>query len=121
MSKRRTCLRESAQPARRFGQHCRSPRTASSFEPLAPTGSPGTKVTAVMQPDKPVHVDQAQAYIAQFVAYLPTDVYVNGTKASGQPIEESVPAFATRTWSVEQAGSRAGWRHEGRRGLDREQ
>ena len=76
-----------------------------SFEPQAPTGSPGTRVMAVMQQDKPFHVDQARTYIAQFVAYLPIDVYVNGTKASGQPIEESVPAFATKKWSVEQQGA----------------
>ena len=33
-----------------------------SFEPQASTGNPGTKVTAVMQSDKPIQVDQAQAY-----------------------------------------------------------
>ncbi len=72
-----------------------------SFEPQASTGNPGTKVTAVMQSDKSIQVDQAQAYISQFVAYLPIDVYVNGGMASGRPIEESIPALATRTWSVE--------------------
>ena len=76
-----------------------------SFEPQATTGTPGTKVTSVMQSDNPVHVEQAQAYISQFVAYLPIDVYVNGPKASGQSIEQSVPAFAARTWSVEQQGA----------------
>ena len=72
-----------------------------SFEPQASTGHPGTKVMAVMQSDKPIQVDQAQAYISQFVAYLPIDVYVNGRMVSGRPIEESIPALATRTWSVE--------------------
>ena len=72
-----------------------------SFEPKASTGRPGTKVTAVMQLDNPIHVEQAEAYICQFVAYLPIDVYVNGSKASGRPIDESIPALATRTWSVE--------------------
>ena len=72
-----------------------------SFEPQASTGRPGTKVTAVMQSDNPIHVEQAEAYILQFVAYLPIDVFVNGSKASGRPIEESIPALATRTWSVE--------------------
>ena len=72
-----------------------------SFEPQASTGNPGTKVTAIMQSGKPIQVDQAQAYILQFVAYLPIEVYVNGSMASGRPIEESIPALATRTWSVE--------------------
>ena len=72
-----------------------------SFEPQAATGSPGTRVTAVMTSDKPIQVDEAKAYISQFVAYLPIDVFVNGSKASGLPIEESVPPLATRTWSAE--------------------
>ena len=75
-----------------------------SFEPRSPTGSPGTTVTAVMQSDHPIQVDQAQAYISQFVAFLPIDVYVNGSKASGHPIDESIPALANRTWSVEEQG-----------------
>ena len=75
-----------------------------SFEPQSPTGSPGTKVTAVMQSDHPIQVDQAQAYISQFVAFLPIDVHVNGSKASGHPIDESIPALANRTWSVEEQG-----------------
>lgn len=70
-----------------------------SFEPQPATASPGTKVTAVMQSDKPIQVDEARAYISQFVAYLPIDVYVNGDLASKRPIDEAVPALATRTWS----------------------
>ncbi|MCY4284747.1 MAG: ATP-binding protein [Thiotrichales bacterium] len=72
-----------------------------SFDPKSSTGSPGTMVTAIMQPDKLIRVDEARAYISQFVAYLPIDVFVNGSKASGFPIEESVPALAARTWTVE--------------------
>ncbi len=75
-----------------------------SFERRAPTGSPGTKVTAVMQPDHPIQVDQAEAYISQFVAFLPIDVYVNGSKSSGHPIDESIPELANRTWSVVEQG-----------------
>ena len=71
-----------------------------SFEPQATTGNPGTKVKAVMQSGNPIHVEQAKAYISQFVAYLPINVYVNGSKASGRPIEESIPALATTTWST---------------------
>lgn len=72
-----------------------------SFEPQPATASSGTKVTAVMQSDKPIQVDDARAYISQFVAYLPIDVYVNGELASKRLIDEAVPALATRTWSVE--------------------
>lgn len=76
-----------------------------SFDPRTPTGSPGTSVTAVMQSDKPIPVEEAKAYIAQFVAYLPIDVFVNGSRESGQSIEESVPAFAAKTWTVEMHGA----------------
>ena len=72
-----------------------------SFEPQPATASSGTKVTAVMQSDKSIQVDDARAYISQFVAYLPIDVYVNGELASRRLIDEAVPALATRTWSVE--------------------
>ena len=72
-----------------------------SFEAQASTGNPGTRVTAILQSDNPIHVQQAEAYISQFVAYLPIDVYVNGRMASGQPIDESVPALANKTWSVQ--------------------
>ena len=75
-----------------------------SFDPRASTGNPGTKVTAVMQADKAIQVEEARAYISQFVAYLPIDVFVNGSKASGRSIEESVPALAARTWTVEERG-----------------
>ena len=74
-----------------------------SFEPQSSTGSQGTVVTAVMQSDKAIHVAQAQAYISQFVAFLPIDVCVNGGKVSGQPIEDSIPAL-TKTWSVLEQG-----------------
>ena len=70
-----------------------------SFEPLSSTGSPGTNVTAIMQPDKAIHVAKAQNYISQFVAFLPIDVYVNSGKVSGQSLEDSVPTLK-RTWSV---------------------
>lgn len=73
------------------------------FERQPSANSPGTTVTATMQDDKAIDVAKAQTYIAQFVTYLPIDVLVNGTKASGQPIENSVPALA-RTWSVSEQG-----------------
>ena len=74
-----------------------------SFEAQSPIGSPGTTVTAIMQSDKVINVANAQTYISQFVAFLPIDVYVNGEKVSGQPIEGSVPSLI-RTWSVSEQG-----------------
>ena len=71
-----------------------------NFEQQPPTGRPGTRVTAVMQSDQPIQVDRAQDYISQFVAFLPIDVYVNGSKASGHSLDESIPALANQTWAV---------------------
>ena len=63
-----------------------------SFDPQSATGSPGTRGHGGhASPTSPIQVDEARAYISQFVAYLPIDVFVNGSKASGLPIEESVP------------------------------
>src|SRR5690606_26142782 len=63
------------------------------------TGTPGTTVTALMQPDKAINVSEAEAYIREFVAFLPIEVWLNGKKVSGRPIGESVPALQ-KTWSV---------------------
>lgn len=71
------------------------------FETLSPTGSPGTRVVAVMRSDQPIHVGQARTYISQFVAFLPIEVYVNRIKVSGQDIEQFVPALVS-TWSVDE-------------------
>ncbi len=70
-----------------------------TFETLPATGSPGTTVTAIMQADKAINVDDAETYISQFIAFLPIDVYVNGTKVSGKSPEESVPRL-NKTWSI---------------------
>lgn len=69
-----------------------------SFEVCETTGNPGTVVTAIMQADKTINVAEAETYIAQFVAFLPIDVLVNGKKVSGQPIENSIPQL-TSTWT----------------------
>lgn len=70
-----------------------------AFEVRAPTGNPGTTVTVVMQSGKTINVSEAEAYIIQFVAFVPIDVWVNGKKVSAQIMEDSVPQL-TRTWSV---------------------
>ncbi|AHE97219.1 ATP-binding protein [Thioalkalivibrio paradoxus] len=74
-----------------------------SFDTLPATGSPGTTVTAIMQPDKLIDVAEAETYIGQFVAYLPIQVEINGRNVSGQLIQESVPSLKA-TWTWEQNG-----------------
>jgi molecular chaperone HtpG len=74
-----------------------------AFEACVSTGNPGTTVTAVMQPDKAINIAEAETYIAQFVAFVPIDVWVNGKKVSGRSMEDSVSQL-TRTWSVAKAG-----------------
>ena len=75
-----------------------------SLDSKIPTGRPSTQVTAVMQSDKLVDIDQAKTYISQFVAYLPIDIYVNGSKVSGQPIEDSIPPLTKKTWAKDAQG-----------------
>jgi molecular chaperone HtpG len=70
-----------------------------TFEKKPTAGSPGTTVTAVIQPGKSINVAEAETYIAQFVSFLPIDVKVNGRIVSRQSIEDSVPYLA-RPWTV---------------------
>ena len=74
------------------------------FDSKTPTGRPSTQVTAVMQSDNLIDIDQAKTYISQFVAYLPIDIYVNGSKVSGQPIEDSIPPLTNKTWARDAQG-----------------
>jgi molecular chaperone HtpG len=78
-----------------------------SFEKRATVGSPGTTVTAVIQPSKSIKVAEAETYIAQFVSFLPIEVKVNGRIVSRQSIEDSVPYLA-RPWSVTKAAADLG-------------
>jgi len=66
---------------------------------LKSVGEPGTKITATIQPQKSISVKDAEAYISQFVSFLPIDVIVNGKIASRRSIRESVPQLIS-TWSV---------------------
>jgi molecular chaperone HtpG len=60
------------------------------FESCEPTGNPGTTVTAIMQEDKVISTREAEAYMSQFVAFLPIGIFFNGRKISGQPIDIAV-------------------------------
>ncbi len=75
-----------------------------TFEQRDPKGSPGTSVTAIMQSDKSLLVEEAEAYISQFVAYLPIDVFVNGSKVSGQSLEKEVPSLPGEPWELNEHG-----------------
>lgn len=66
--------------------------------PKDATGEPGTIVEATIQDGKTVNVAQAVAYIKDFVAYLPIDVIVNGEKASGGSVSDSVPSLS-ESWN----------------------
>ena len=69
-----------------------------SFESHEITGHPGTVVTAIMQHEKIINVHDAEAYISQFVAFLPIDVLVNGKLVSRQDIDVAVPQL-NPSWS----------------------
>ena len=71
-----------------------------TFEELESKGSPGTSVMAVIPEVGILNVSEAVAYISEFVAFLSTDVFVNGHKASGNPAGSSVDQLINTTWSV---------------------
>ncbi|MYC64915.1 MAG: ATP-binding protein [Acidobacteriia bacterium] len=70
-----------------------------TFEQREPVGSPGTSVTAVMPKGEILDRANAEAYISEFVTFLATDVFVNGRKASGNPVQTAVAELANTTWS----------------------
>jgi len=89
---------------------CRARRSTLSvtedcieFRPESCTGQPGTQVTAVMQANKLVNVQQAINFIKEFVEFLPIPVRVNGTVVSQNSIESSIPRLA-ETWAFREAG-----------------
>lgn len=67
---------------------------------VAPTGNPGTIVTAKLLSGSTINVDQAIQYIDQFIQYLPTKVTVNGVLKSGKKLSDAVPHIPT-TWTIE--------------------
>lgn len=58
---------------------------------LDPTGQPGTRVIAHIEPGQPFDIAQAVTYISDFVAYVDIPVFVNGQLASGRDIADAVP------------------------------
>ena len=70
-----------------------------TFERRESTGSPGTAVTAVMPEGEILDREKAEAYISEFVAFLAANVFVNGRKASGNPVGTAVAELVNTTWS----------------------
>lgn len=54
------------------------------------TGEPGTTVTATMQASRSIDVDQAVAYITDFVRFVEVPVLVNGVLVSQAPLDDAV-------------------------------
>lgn len=69
-----------------------------SFEHLAPTGQPGTTVTATLLAGQTINVAQAVNYIAEFVMFLPIPVMINGEERSRRAITDLVPSLPVH-WS----------------------
>jgi molecular chaperone HtpG len=70
---------------------------------LEPTGSVGTTITAIIQDDKKINVNEAEKYISEFVKFLPIDVTVNSKLVSKNPITDGIPKI-TATWSFVEQG-----------------
>ena len=68
--------------------------------PQRSKGEPGTIVTAKIEPEKLIDVEEAKTYITQFVAYLPIVVNLNGRLISKQSIDTSVPPIQAPSWTV---------------------
>lgn len=72
-------------------------------------GQPGTTITANVNADSHINVQQARDYIAEFVSLVDMPVYVNGELISQKPIEDAVPPVP-ETWRYEQNAQTIGER-----------
>jgi molecular chaperone HtpG len=70
-------------------------------------GQPGTTITANVNAESHINVQQARDYIAEFVSLVDMPVYVNGELISQKPIEEAVPPVP-ETWRYEQSAQKIG-------------
>lgn len=76
---------------------------------VTPVGSPGTKITAQIEPASQINVQQARNYVAEFVSLVDVPVYVNGELVSQQSVESAVP-LVPETWRFERTGEQLGTR-----------
>ncbi len=75
----------------------------------APTGSPGTKITAHIAPGEEINVQSARDYIAEFVSLVDIEVRVNGAVVSQNGIEDLMPRVA-EAWKWSGSGCGIGAR-----------
>jgi molecular chaperone HtpG len=75
-----------------------------TLEPLEPTGMPGTRVTATLDPTAGLSVVEAVSYISQFVEFVETAVYVNGNLVSGRSTRDLLPS-ERNAWREERPGA----------------
>jgi len=70
-----------------------------SEESLVPLNEPGTRVVAELLPNYSLDIEKATNYLEIFVKHLSIPVYINGTLASMQPLEESCPIEGGKNWA----------------------
>ena len=95
---------------------CRADRSKLDFTQncierkfLNPTGEPGTTITAHVSAGQQISVQQARAYIAEFVSLVELPVHVNGSIVSQKPVDELIPPVS-EVWRMTDTGRKIGSR-----------
>ena len=78
-------------------------------ERLAPTGEPGTTITAHVSDGEQISVQKARDYIADFVSLVDLPVRVNGAMVSQKPVEDLIPPVP-EAWAMTDTGRKIGSR-----------
>ena len=78
-------------------------------EGLAPTGEPGTTITAHVSDGEQISVQKARDYIADFVSLVDLPVRVNGAMVSQKPVEDLIPPVP-EAWAMTDTGRKIGSR-----------
>ena len=78
-------------------------------ELLAPTGEPGTTITAHVSDGEQISVQKAHDYIAEFVSLVDLPVRVNGAMVSQKLIEDLIPPVP-EVWAMTDTGHKIGSR-----------
>ena len=73
----------------------------------APTGVPGTRITAHIASGEQISVQSASDYIAEFVSLVDIPVRVNGAVVSQKAVEDLIPRVAER-WKRDEAAQCVG-------------
>ena len=78
-------------------------------ELLAPTGEPGTTITAHVSDGEQISVQKARDYIAEFVSLVDLPVRVNGETVSQKLVEDLIPPVP-EAWATTDTGRKIGSR-----------